>query len=731
MPGQRRRYDDVAPDWSMDRFANVLGYRILELADTGQEGAAESALRRAADAGGISTASDLLGALADGLERHAHHRLAALAHALTWTRARGDGGWSAFGGATRIESLRHAAQMDLALTLETLALEARRAVSHGLGTLGITRALIHGFAQGGLGTSISGAVDVWNEAFTAIADRVPRVAPDDDPDPPYVAPDSDIGADVLGDINAAFTAAAIAGLAHPGREQKRRSLLAVQALVECKAPGLGASLATALSSLSDPTTLAWLLRVLELSGEKAAPILSECHAELVELTGRPHLTVRALARRLIPGEETPLASCREADPALVQHTTPRLLLPSGGTVGSTNVDVLGAAIDDLAGNRLSEAEEILPGLRTAVEQRTLDARASDAHQRRLQLQLRTYGDSVRKRWPDAFLAHEEALEDAIQRAAAGARAARLINGEPLGDPVELEDSLARVVLSDPAIPLALENTRHPRPKVPAPPFRGNPIWSALAARAQGAECDVTDIEEAVQNGTHVCGTVAIADSRSVPTVEHGRYRGWRLIATIERRIVSRDEPRAEEEDLSQRYRSIDLRLSKDREALVLPPFVEGNVQAWGDPPVLGTTEARGTQNQAVVGVDFEFPLHGLGIQRPLLTPTAWLYSAVEPKYSRYFSLGDDTGPALALISWRTEYETSDYHLARPLLFGMGLVARADVFGRLVDAGEGNLTFRDFVAGSTRFEQSSAVDGTAGDPVMDPAPTPISRDQHAP
>ena len=58
-----------------------------------------------------------------------------------------------------------------------------------------------------------------------------------------------------------------------------------------------------------------------------------------------------------------------------------------------------------------------------------------------------------------------------------------------------------------------------------------------------------------------------------------------------------------------------------------------------------------------------------------------------------------------LLTWRTEYETSDYHLPRPLLIGAGLALRADVFAHLVDATHGLLTFRDFLEGSAglRFQ----------------------------
>ena len=63
-------------------------------------------------------------------------------------------------------------------------------------------------------------------------------------------------------------------------------------------------------------------------------------------------------------------------------------------------------------------------------------------------------------------------------------------------------------------------------------------------------------------------------------------------------------------------------------------------------------------------------------------------------------LDDRHGPALALATWRTEYEGGEYELAWPRLFGAGLVVRADVFDRLVNTAQGRLIFRDVLDGSS-------------------------------
>ena len=397
-----RQYDETRPGWSVERFANVLGYRIIELMEARREGDAQTAVRLIADACKFGDKLELLESLAEGFERHRQGSLAAVTYTLAWTRTRSHGGWLAFGGETEIESLQRATQLDRALALRTIAEEVERVVSRGLGTCGITQALMYGFAKGGLDTSTSVPFDIWNEAFTVIADRLPRVAAADDPEDIYVAPDTDGGAHLLGNINAAFAAAAVAGLAHPGREQKRRSLVGIQVLINERASGVTSALESALSSLSDSATLTWLLRVIELADEKAAPIVFGSRTALIELAGRPHLTIRALARRILSDDEFPLAPPNAPDSDLLNPGSTDLVLPAGDTVAQEDTAQIDSMIDAVAGVRLSRTETILPGLRNAVRKRVDEAQNSERQKRRMRAQFDAYADDGRERWPDVF-----------------------------------------------------------------------------------------------------------------------------------------------------------------------------------------------------------------------------------------------------------------------------------------------------------------------------------------
>ena len=700
---QGRQYDDKRSGWSVERFTNILGYRIIELMEAGREGDAQTAVRLIADACGFGDEAGLLKSLAEGFECHRQGSLAAVTYTLAWTRARSHGGWLRFGGETEIKSLKRATQLDRSLTLRTISEEVERAVARGLGTHGITQALIYGFANAGLDDSSSVPFDIWNEAFTVIADRLPRVTAVDDPEDLYVAPNPDNGAELLGNIDAAFAAATVAGLAHPGREQKRRSLVAIQVLIDEKVSAATEALGSALSSLSDPATLTWLLRVIELAREKATPVVSQSRNTLVELAGSPHLTVRALARRLLAGNEVPLAPPAQPDSELLDSGSTDLVFPGGATVVGGDTAQTDGIVDTVAGVRLSRAEPILPGLRSAVRKRVDAEWTSETQMRRIQAQRDAYTDVGSKRFPDVFLASIEAVEDSMQRAASGARAAMLMNHEPVADPAKLEETLANALLDDTKLPLAVERTRHPRPEIPPPPPRGDPLWRALDARSKGERADENGIEAAIKNGNNLFATIAISASEAVPAIVDGPYGGWRLLAAVERRTIPRTNGKSEMDYIAERYRVVELRLNGDRQALTLPPITRGDIRTWKSNIESYVSAHERIRTEPVVGCDFEVAAagdshHGLGIQTPLLTPTARLFTALTLKRSKYFVIDDDAGRAFALITWRTEYETSEHFLAWPRLHGAGLVVRSDAFDNLVRAAQGHLIFRDFLMG---------------------------------
>ncbi len=700
---RERPYDSPECDWSVARFANLLGYRLIELVEAGRSGDAETALRVVADACRFSDQSGLLRQLADGLARYGYRRAAGLAYTLTWTRARGAGGWNAFGGQTELESLRRAAELDQGLALSIVGDEIERVVSQGQATNGIAQALVHAFAQGGLGASPSLAFDIWDQAFVVIADRAPRVAPADDPEPAYEAPVADPGDACLGDIDAAFARATVATLAHAGRERKRRAFLATEFLLAERPAAIAPAIETALLTLSDPATLTWLLRVIEVRRETATMVVTACQPALTRLAGRPHLTVRALARRLLPGCDLPLPLPSDPDLPLLDRlvvSPPEPISTGPPDPEDTKPDEV---VDALAGVRLARAERLLPRLRSAVIGRLGAVLGSDAHGRRMRGQFRAYADSVRRRGPDVFLASCEAVEDAVQLAAAGARAARLMNAQPLTAPVEFEQMLADALLDDPTLPLAVENTRCPRPDIPPPPLRDDPLWHELFARREDDGAGGVAAGGAGHADHGLLATLTIAAHEDVPVVTGGQYDGWRLVATIERRLLRGPHVSDTVEEVAVRERVVELCRKDATHALGRAPTTAGDLRIWCTASPSGTPIEVSRPGQ-IVGCDISVRAagdghHGLGLPGLLLTPTAWFVGALSLRPAGDFCLADDNGPCLGLVTWRTEYENSDYYLAWPRLTGSGLVLRGDTFDRLVHIADGLLSFRDFVSGS--------------------------------
>ena len=247
----------------------------------------------------------------------------------------------------------------------------------------------------------------------------------------------------------------------------------------------------------------------------------------------------------------------------------------------------------------------------------------------------------------------------------------------------------------------MERTRQPRPAIPPPPLRDDPIWSTVQGPAKSSRPGNAEVETASRDGGDLFGTAAIVGAEGVPSVVGGPFNDWRLVATVERRVMSKRDWREKEEDIAERYRNIEIRQSGDEQALDLPPIAVCNFLTWNFAPAPNLAAKEWIRSRPVVGLDRRMlsaadGYHGLGFQKLLLTPTPWLSNALELKRGSYFILEDGHGPAVALITWRSEYETSDYYLAWPRLHGAGLVVRSDAFDNLVHVAQGKLIYRDFL-----------------------------------
>jgi hypothetical protein len=204
------------------------------------------------------------------------------------------------------------------------------------------------------------------------------------------------------------------------------------------------------------------------------------------------------------------------------------------------------------------------------------------------------------------------------------------------------------------------------------------------------------------------GTLSIAPITALPNVNSGKYRGWHWLGTYEKRTIKHRDGAHEKDLIAKRYRILEVRDVNDRKALNLPPVGAGNLRLWRADiePILDRLALR--SSQPIVGIDTELRIvgdghMGLGVPDSLLVPTATLVALLKLRPGAPFTYKDESGVALALMTWRTDYDVSDYYLAWPQTCGCGIVIRPDLLAALtVIAGEERLVFRDFIIGDSRF-----------------------------
>ncbi|MEI5674971.1 MULTISPECIES: hypothetical protein [unclassified Nocardioides] len=699
---QTRPYSEASEAWVIDRATNVLGFRILEMAQDRRHDEAAVYLRQIADGNGLGRESDVLAALADGLELRGEPTLAAIAGTLAWTRARGRGGWLAFGGATHLESLRKATLADSDTVLMVVGDEVARAIrSDRSATWGITQALVLAFVEDALDQAGAGSYDIAFECFDAalgvVAARTPRIHNHDDPDLPYDPPSPDDGQTVPGDIDAVFAAATIAGLARPEREAKRRAMLATEYLLIERPNTAADGIGYALGHLSDPATLTWLLCLLTRHTTPGSPVLAPSRDALTALADGPQLTVRVLARSLLYPPPAPGAP-EPADPELL-GTPPGLWTPSGARVEARGDD--GAALEivnQVAGARLTAAEALLPGLGAAVVRRVAAAFDEEPLVRRMRRQLRALqADRGRTgTWPDAWLAINEATEAALQGVAAGVRSADLRQSR-LREPASRESELAEALLDRPTLALELEATRQPRPPIVAPPSHLDPVWNEIFAAIPAPEAGDA------QTAAEAHGLRGTTNTRLITRFDEldDFGDGWRILGCAEVLRSSEGRSADDGEVLVVRYSGLEVREAGERAGLDYPPFASAGLGHWHrDWSMMAATPGAAAP---LVGLDMHVGAdsdsrEGLGVPERVATPSAVLLTALKAAvdHGGRFALHDGAGAIAALRTWRSLYETSDYHQPWPRLTGTALVIRERGFA-LLAAAMPRLVLRDFIS----------------------------------
>jgi hypothetical protein len=722
---RQRPYDSVHERWEPERFLNAIGYRLLDLLQGGRTQEAELGIRAVADAVSLSSERNLLGDIAEGLANYGFTSQAALAYTLHWTRTRGHGGWLNFGGITNLVSLREAISLDAKIALEVLAGEVDRALRGTYGSLGISQALILALGTLNWGsdvawpnghTSAQIAFLAWDEAARVIGARLPRVDASDDPELPYSRTQRPTTA--FSSVDSALVMATFAGIGHPSREQKRRSLIAIQAIVRTFPELACEALGVVFQHLTEPATTAWLLASLQ-DANPGGRVVQCCRDHLARLATSPYLLVRTLARQLLSEVEPitePLPLFDPIPELLSYGNNGPILIPDregandGSDLGTTpDNEVIRKAeflLKDAAEARIALAEELVPGLLSAATAEVIRTIRGDSYyERRLRGQLESLCSRAEFRWPDAFVAPYEVAEEVLQRLGGSARVARALAGAIISDPVEWERQLATLLSSEPHVLLSFELTRVPRPDYPVPPGHYDPIWQQLKSAALG-EPTTPGIVSAVQAGNHLAGTTFVESISTLPVCTDPRYDGWRAIAVLETRVSSPQKSwPGKDATIVTRCAAIEQRRVGDQAGLNRPPIKRGDLGTWttaftqGVKPNLDRTgPLLVTDSTSVHAVDGR---NGLGYAS---SPLALSYGlarmlGLQPGRGMFELAGPDGSVAVVCRSWRAGYVVSDYETEWPILCGTDILVCPDVADRMLELFGSAIVWREYIEGA--------------------------------
>ena len=109
----------------------------------------------------------------------------------------------------------------------------------------------------------------------------------------------------------------------------------------------------------------------------------------------------------------------------------------------------------------------------------------------------------------------------------------------------------------------------------------------------------------------------------------------------------------------------------------------------------------------LVGIDYELESvgdgrMGLGIPFPLLSPSIVLLGLLRPQPTDELVCLDADGAGLALVTWRTDFDHSDYHLPMVRTSGCGVAIRPDLLDTLITQLGARFVLRDSVTAAAEL-----------------------------
>ena len=428
-----------ARDSDVRQLVNALGWRLLQLADDDREADAARILDHAATDIWYSGRAELLGELGEGLARQGRHELAARALVLAFTRSRGSGGWTPFGGPECHQWVIQAIQLDEGIALDTLAAEvAERAAGE---SWGMTSSLIECFVAIGYGPE---AVQLWRAAHEVVAGRLPTISPSDEVGMPYRPAVTSLG------LNDALAMLLVALINDPRQDRKRRSVTLLAVAVTHYPTLLIAGIREALQADLLVSSVLRILEVIDTYETEPFVLTLGLSEELKALEASDILGFRVLARRL-----------------LQRAVGPRPALPPPPPLSRVHGDELEEEqLNFDTRGRLERARVMWPEFPDLVSRSAAIAlRSTSVHERMRQSIRATQNPRDPGRDAHIWYVANEVFEEVVQAHGSRARAALARSGRV--DP-GAEDKLASVLLEDLDFAVRAEYSRSTRPPGPLP-----------------------------------------------------------------------------------------------------------------------------------------------------------------------------------------------------------------------------------------------------------------------
>ena len=319
--------DPASPRWAAGALANAIGWRLLQVTTEDGADAAIGLLHRVVEEFNALSNTAVLADVAAGIDLRRDDApqtlipLASAAYTLAFTKIRGGGGWLTFAGRDRPDLWQRAVALDADTATGILADQVATAIGgRPYGTHGVTQALVAAFAAQSPDPADShpgSAFACWDAALEVIEHRLPGSTPYDNAETykPTTASPSRSSTDVT------LTRLALATLAMPARDDRRRALVTATALLAARPAEAQAAISHVLAADLGAGPLTWLLTVVR-EGTRDGELTDDLAAQLMLLARSDLLSVRALAAEILANAGRPIP----APPAMATHPSLQLAL---------------------------------------------------------------------------------------------------------------------------------------------------------------------------------------------------------------------------------------------------------------------------------------------------------------------------------------------------------------------------------------------------------------------